>query len=143
MPSVEVTARSANDVIVGAAVAHHAHGAHRQQHREGLPDVVVEAGAADFLDEDVVGEAQDVELLARDLARAADGEAGPGERMAADEGPGRPSSRPSARTSSLNSSRSGSTSFMFMRAGRPPTLWCDLMVTEGPPVNDTLSITSG
>jgi hypothetical protein len=32
---------------------------------------------------------------------------------------------------------------MFMRAGSPPTLWCDLMVTEGPPVNDTLSITSG
>ena len=29
-----------------------------------------------------------------------------------------------------------------MRSGRPPTLWCDLMVTDGPPVNDTLSITS-
>ena len=27
--------------------------------------------------------------------------------------------------------------------GRPPTLWCDLIVTDGPPVNDTLSITSG
>jgi hypothetical protein len=27
---------------------------------------------------------------------------------------------------------------MFMRSGRPPTLWCDLMVTDGPPVNDTL-----
>ena len=56
---------------------------------------------------------------------------------------GMPSSRPSARTSSLNSSRSGSISFRFMRSGRPPTLWCDLMVTDGPPVNDTLSITSG
>ena len=32
---------------------------------------------------------------------------------------------------------------MFMRAGRPPTLWCDLMVTDGPPVKDTDSITSG
>ena len=30
-----------------------------------------------------------------------------------------------------------------MRSGKPPTLWCDLMVTDGPPVNDTLSITSG
>ena len=30
-----------------------------------------------------------------------------------------------------------------MRSGRPPTLWCDLIVTEGPPVNETLSITSG
>jgi hypothetical protein len=36
-----------------------------------------------------------------------------------------------------------STSFMFMRSGRPPTLWWLLIVTEGPPVNDTLSITSG
>src|SRR5258708_4716493 len=27
-----------------------------------------------------------------------------------------------------------------MRSGRPPTLWCDLIVTAGPPVNDTLSI---
>ena len=56
---------------------------------------------------------------------------------------GRPSSRPSALTSSLNSSRSGSTSFMFMRAGSPPTLWWLLMVTEGPPEKLTLSITSG
>jgi len=32
---------------------------------------------------------------------------------------------------------------MFMRAGRPPTLWWLLIVTDGPPVNDTDSITSG
>ena len=32
---------------------------------------------------------------------------------------------------------------MFMRSGRPPTLWCDLMVTEGPPEKETLSMTSG
>jgi hypothetical protein len=43
----------------------------------------------------------------------------------------------------LNSSRSGSTSFMFMRSGRPPTLWWLLIVTDGPPVKLTLSITSG
>ena len=63
--------------------------------------------------------------------------------MAADKGFGQAELAASARTSSLNNSRSGSTSVMFMRAGRPPTLWCDLMVTEGPPVNETLSITSG
>src|ERR1700743_2156835 len=68
---------------------------------------------------------------------------GPGNGWRPTISSGRPSSRPSARTSSLNNSRNGSTSFMFMRAGSPPTLWCDLMVTEGPPVNDTLSITSG
>ena len=31
-----------DDVVVGAAVAHDAHGAHRQEHREGLPDLAVE-----------------------------------------------------------------------------------------------------
>ena len=85
MPSTEVTARKAPDVVVGAAVAHDADRAHRQQHGERLPDVVVEAGVADLLEVDRVGLAQDVELFARDLARAADGEAGAGERMAADE----------------------------------------------------------
>src|SRR5665647_2529381 len=66
---------------------------------------------------------------------------GPGNRWRPTKISGRPSSRPSTLTSSLNNSRKGSTSFMFMRAGRPPTLWCDLMVTEGPPVKETLSIT--
>jgi len=55
---------------------------------------------------------------------------------------GSPSSAPSSRTSSLNSSRSGSTSLRFIFSGRPPTLWCDLIVAEGP-LCDTDSITSG
>src|SRR5712671_2005398 len=58
--------------VEGIEVRRHAVGRHRQDHREGLPDVVVEAGTADFLDEDVIGEPQNVELLARDLARHAD-----------------------------------------------------------------------
>src|ERR1700738_1696566 len=115
-----------HDIVVGAKVSHHAHAAHRQQHRKGLPDVVIEPRAPDLFDEDLVGKPQDVELLARDLARATDRK-----------------TRARARTSSLNSSRKGSTSFMFIRSGKPPTLWCDLMVTDGPPVNETLSITSG
>src|SRR5262249_25216339 len=45
-------------VVVGAPVAHHADGLHRQDHRERLPDVVVEPGAADLLDEDLVGKPQ-------------------------------------------------------------------------------------
>src|SRR5262245_32095952 len=64
----------AHHIVVGTEVAHHADGAHRKEHRERLPDVVVEPGSADLLDIDVVGEAQDVELVARDLAGAADGE---------------------------------------------------------------------
>ena len=78
------------DVVVGPSVAHHADRPHRQQHREGLPDVVVEAGAADFLEVDLVGEAQDVALVAGDLAGNADGEARTWEGMAADEGLGQP-----------------------------------------------------
>ena len=66
----------------------------------------------------------------------ADGEPGPREGMALDEGWGSPSSRPSALTSSLNSSRSGSISLSRMRSGSPPTLWCDLMVADGPPEKD-------
>ncbi len=54
----------------------------------------------------------------------------------------RPSSFPTRRTSSLNSRRSGSTTFSFMCAGSPPTLWWLLMVTLGP-FTLTLSITSG
>ena len=73
------------DVIVGAPVAHHADRAHRQQHGEGLPDLVVETGLADLVEVDGVGLAQDVELLACDLAGDADGEARAWKRMAADE----------------------------------------------------------
>mgnify|MGYP000520507625 CR=1 FL=1 len=72
-------------IVVGATVAHHAHGAHRQERHEGLPDLVVEPVAADLVDIDRIGPAQDLELLAGDLAGAADREAGAGEGMAADE----------------------------------------------------------
>mmetsp|Transcript_5660 Transcript_5660/g.24022 ORF Transcript_5660/g.24022 Transcript_5660/m.24022 type:complete len:314 (-) Transcript_5660:349-1290(-) len=39
-------------------------------------------------------------------------------------------SKPSLRTSSLNSMRRGSTSSNPSSLGKPPTLWCDLMVCE-------------
>jgi GMP synthase (glutamine-hydrolysing) len=45
-------------LVIGAAVAHHAHGAHRQEDGEGLPDVVVEAGLADLVEIDGVDLAQ-------------------------------------------------------------------------------------
>ena len=75
-------------MVVGAAVAHHAHRAHGQQHREGLPDLVVEASLADLVEVDHVGLAQDVEFLAADGAGDADGEARSGEGVAAHEGLG-------------------------------------------------------
>src|SRR5438034_514531 len=75
----------AHDVLIGPPVAHHADGLHRQQHGEGLPDLVVEAGLSNLIDIDRIRVAQDVELFLRDLAGAADREAGAGERMTADE----------------------------------------------------------
>ena len=48
------------DEVVGAPVAHDADGADRQQHRERLPDRVVQPGVADFVEVDRVGGAQDV-----------------------------------------------------------------------------------
>src|SRR5665213_2008263 len=74
------------DMVVSAPVAHHAYGAHRQQHREGLPDLVVEPGFPDLVQIDHVSFAQYVELLWRDLTGNADGKAGPGKGMAADKG---------------------------------------------------------
>src|SRR5688572_29176147 len=73
-------------MIVGTRIAHHADRADRQEHGEGLPDRVVEAGIADLLEVDGVGLAQDVAPFAGDLARDADGQARPREGMAADEG---------------------------------------------------------
>ena len=47
-------------VGVGALVAHHAHGHHRQQHRKRLPDFLVESGFLDFADDDLVTFAEQV-----------------------------------------------------------------------------------
>ena len=108
------------DKFIGAPVAHDAHGLHRQQHGKGLPDLVVKACLADLVEIDGVGLSQDIEFVAGDRRPAGGWRApvpgrGDGRRNLS----GRPSSRPSARTSSLNNSRRGSTSFMFMRSGRP------------------------
>src|SRR5438105_771742 len=47
---------------------------------------------------------------------------------------GIPSSSPTRRTSSLKRRRSGSTSSILMSAGKPPTLWCDLIFAATPSV---------
>ncbi len=115
----------------------------RQEHRERLPDRVVETGAAQLLDPDRVGAAQDREPLRRDLARSRESRGR--DRGRAGARPCRPACRACvrrSRTSSLKSSRRGSTSASFIRSGRPPTLWWVLIVCDGPRT-DTLSITSG
>src|SRR5262249_48615786 len=73
------------DLIIGAAVPHAADRAHWQKHRKRLPDRVVEAGLADLLEIDRIGAPEDVEFFPRDLARDADREPGPRERVAVDK----------------------------------------------------------
>ena len=72
-------------VLVGALVAHDAHALHRQQHRETLPERRVQPGAPDLIDDDRVGQAQQLQPLAGDGADDAHGEAGPGKRLPDDE----------------------------------------------------------
>ena len=79
----------------------------------------------------------------RDLAGHADGEAGARERVAADEGLGQAELAAERAHLVLEQLAQRLDQLQFMRSGRPPTLWCDLMVTDGPPSNETLSITSG
>src|SRR5690606_40066271 len=62
-------------VVVGARVAHDAHGTHWQKNRERLPDRIVEPGFADLLQVDRVGTPQNVKLLACNLSRHTNGEA--------------------------------------------------------------------
>ena len=52
---------------------------------------------------------------------------------------GSPSSAPTARTSSLNSARRGSTSSNVRSSGRPPTLWCVLIVAAPVPPPDSIT----
>ncbi len=73
------------DVLVRPPVAHDADRLHRQQHRERLPDLVVEAARAQLVEPDRVGLPQHGEGGGRDGAEDADGEAGTGERVAPDD----------------------------------------------------------
>src|SRR5690349_11563233 len=78
----------ADHVVVGAIISHHAHGAYRKKHGKSLPDIVVEADTPDLFDENIVGAAKNVELLASDLAGTADGETRAGKRVTPDKGLG-------------------------------------------------------
>ena len=59
-------------VIIGAAIAHHAHSAHRQDRHKGLPNLIIKTVFADLVDVDGIRLAQDVQLVAGNLAGATD-----------------------------------------------------------------------
>lgn len=74
-----------DDALIGAFVAHHTDGLNWKEHASGLPDFVVEVVVAEALNEDVVDVLEDADFLGGDVAQDADGEAWPGEGVAADE----------------------------------------------------------
>ena len=121
-------------VFVGAGVAHHAHALHRQQHGEGLRDVSRYSPAALISSTTIASASRSVSsrgLVTSPRQRTA--RPGPGERVPPDDLLGQArAARPSWRTSSLNRSRSGSISSNSRSSGRPPTLWCSLIVAAGP-----------
>ena len=57
---------------------------------------------------------------------------GPGNGCLLITNSGSPNSPPTRLTSSLNSSFNGSSNSNAKSSGSPPTLWCDLIVCEGP-----------
>ena len=73
-------------MIIGTAVAHHTHRAHRQQHRERLPDRIVKPCLSDLVEIHGIGLAQDREFFLGDLAGDADRQSRSRKRMPADEG---------------------------------------------------------
>lgn len=72
-------------VIVGAAVAHDAHGAGIGEDGKVLVDVLVLAGGGDLLPVDGVGIPEGVQLLLGQIADDPDGQAGTGEGLAHDQ----------------------------------------------------------
>lgn len=72
------------DVFVAAGVADDADGFDRQEDDEGLAGFVVEAGGVEFLDEDVVRQAQGVGVFFLYFAEDAHAQAGAGEGVAVD-----------------------------------------------------------
>jgi hypothetical protein len=80
--------------MIRVAVAHHADCLHRQQHRERLPDRIVEAGFADLVDVDGIGLAEDVKLFAVMSPGQRMARPGPGNGWRPTKASGRPSSRP-------------------------------------------------
>jgi hypothetical protein len=133
-----------DDIIVAATIAHHPDRFDRQEHRKRLAHLVVYiACSLQLLNENVISPAQQIGIVLAHLAENPHSQPGTGERMAIDHFGGQPNSTPKRRTSSLNSSRNGSTSFIRIAAGRPPTLWWDLMTCALPVLAPADSITSG
>src|SRR5215510_10312761 len=69
-------------VSVSALVAHHSDGHHRQEHRKGLPDLVVESGSFDFRNHDIVRFLEECYSFRSYLAKDTNCQTGAGEWLA-------------------------------------------------------------
>ena len=72
-------------IVVGAAVAHDAHGAGVGEDSKILVQVLVLAGLGNLVPEDEIGLPEGVRLLLGDVPDDADGKAGAGERLTGDQ----------------------------------------------------------
>ena len=130
-------------IIIGPPVAHHAHGADRQDGDEGLPDVVVKPVLADLVDVDGVGLRAGCRALARDLARAADGKAGAGEGVAPDETLRQAKFAAKRADLVLEQLAQRFDQFQPHLFRQAADIVVDLIVTDGPPEKLNASMTSG
>ena len=93
--------------------------------------------------DDRVGLAQDLEPLLGDLADDADGEAGAGKGWRQTISSGRPSATPDRADLVLEQVAQRLDELELHVSGRPPTLWCVLILAATPSLAAADSITSG
>ena len=68
-------------MLVRPSVTHHAHRSHRQEHGEGLPDLLIQPSGADFLEINRIGPTQNIDGVGRDFTEHANGQSRARERM--------------------------------------------------------------
>ena len=129
-------------IFVGAFIPHDSDRPYRKQDDPCLPNLVVKSPFFQPCDKNGIGFLENRDFLRGDLSEYPDSQSGPGKGCLLRNSCFKPRAFPTRRTSSLKRGLSGSTIFRFIFSGKPPTLWCDLMVAEGP-LTDTDSITSG
>ena len=106
-------------------------------------DCIVEALRAQLRDEDVVGAAQQIRVLFASPRRGCARRARARERMPLHELPRQAELRADPAHFVFEQIAQRLDSFRFMRSGRPPTLWCDLIRCALPVFAPADSMTSG
>ena len=77
--------RSATHLVVRPLVTLNTNGLDRQQGNESLRDLIVQTSSSNFLNVDLVGVLQDLNLFTRDFAKDSNSETGTREGVSADQ----------------------------------------------------------